>query len=72
MCHIKQGRGNTVGAQSINRFFKKNIFLQWYISGHRQDRELWFFFCLGDLDHGYHVDLKKCNKKINRFSSMKV
>jgi hypothetical protein len=35
---------NTVGAQSITRFLKKNVFLLRYISGHRQDRELWFFF----------------------------
>jgi hypothetical protein len=55
----------TVGAQSITRFLKKIVFLPQHISGHRHDRELWFF-CLIDLNHGYHVDLKKC-KKIQPF-----
>ncbi len=53
---------DTVGAQSINRFKKNNVFLPQHISGHRHDRELWFFFCLKDLDHGYHLNLKKCKK----------
>ncbi len=52
---------HTVGAQSITRFLKKIVFLPQHISGHRHDRELWFF-CLIDLDHGYHVGLKKCKK----------
>jgi hypothetical protein len=34
----------TVGAQSITRFLKKIVFLPQHISGHRHDRELWFFF----------------------------
>jgi hypothetical protein len=34
----------TVGAQSITRFLKKDVFLLRYISGHRQDRELCLFF----------------------------
>jgi hypothetical protein len=33
----------TVGAQSITRFLKKIVFLPQHISGHRHDRELWFF-----------------------------
>jgi hypothetical protein len=47
----------TVGAKSITRFSKKYVLLRQNISGHRHDRDLWFF-CLTGICHRNRIEVK--------------